>query len=306
MRVNVSALDDPPTGGASGAPAPRKESPCFPRNPPRPSAPPCPPSARRSGRSPSGSTRGCSRTTRSCCGTCSTAGTRPAAAQRRPWPASIAAFAAVLVERPERGPTRCWPGSPTSTPHSASPPTSTRSCTSTCSRAIAEVLGDAVTPEVAAAWDEVYWLMANALIALEARCTTERGLGGGTGGTGGRGAPARGDRRRGLLPAASGRRRNPRRSGRAVRQRPGRAARRGAPDPAVQPDLRPGRRGAPDHRQARSAARGRPGRRGVRTSCTTPCGPGEDAAVSAPFGDLVLDAAGGRRRRCCWPRRGSA
>src|SRR5690348_1809709 len=27
-------------------------------------------------------------------------------------------------------------------------------------RAIGEVLGDAVTPEVAAAWDEVYWLMA--------------------------------------------------------------------------------------------------------------------------------------------------
>ncbi|MCZ2526556.1 globin domain-containing protein [Streptomyces sp. HB2AG] len=36
-------------------------------------------------------------------------------------------------------------------------------------RAIAEVLGEAVTPEVAAAWDEVYWLMAGALISLEAR-----------------------------------------------------------------------------------------------------------------------------------------
>ena len=36
--------------------------------------------------------------------------------------------------------------------------------------AIADVLGDAVTPEVAAAWDEVYWLMAYALIH------TERGL----------------------------------------------------------------------------------------------------------------------------------
>ncbi|WP_405014332.1 globin domain-containing protein [Kitasatospora sp. NBC_01539] len=33
--------------------------------------------------------------------------------------------------------------------------------------AIVDVLGEAVTPEVAAAWDEVYWLMANALIALE-------------------------------------------------------------------------------------------------------------------------------------------
>ncbi|MGW2564559.1 globin domain-containing protein [Streptomyces sp. NPDC001514] len=42
--------------------------------------------------------------------------------------------------------------------------------------AIADVLGDAVTPEVAAAWDEVYWLMANALIALEARLYEEAGV----------------------------------------------------------------------------------------------------------------------------------
>ncbi|MBM7457947.1 globin domain-containing protein [Rhodococcus coprophilus] len=34
--------------------------------------------------------------------------------------------------------------------------------------AIVEVLGEAVTPEVASAWDELYWLMANTLIALEA------------------------------------------------------------------------------------------------------------------------------------------
>ncbi|MFI2721984.1 globin domain-containing protein [Streptomyces collinus] len=40
-------------------------------------------------------------------------------------------------------------------------------------RAIGDVLGDAVTPEVAAAWDEVYWLMAGALIALEARLYLE-------------------------------------------------------------------------------------------------------------------------------------
>jgi ferredoxin-NADP reductase len=31
------------------------------------------------------------------------------------------------------------------------------------------VLGDAVTPEVAAAWDEVYWLFATQLVAEEAR-----------------------------------------------------------------------------------------------------------------------------------------
>ncbi|MEU0226968.1 globin domain-containing protein [Streptomyces sp. NPDC006284] len=42
--------------------------------------------------------------------------------------------------------------------------------------AIAEVLGDAVTPEVAAAWDEVYWLMAHALVALETRLYREAGV----------------------------------------------------------------------------------------------------------------------------------
>ncbi|WP_431955719.1 globin domain-containing protein [Nocardia lijiangensis] len=35
-------------------------------------------------------------------------------------------------------------------------------------QAIVEVLGDAVTAEVAAAWDEVYWLMAETLISMEA------------------------------------------------------------------------------------------------------------------------------------------
>ncbi|MBR7833690.1 hemin transporter [Actinospica durhamensis] len=42
--------------------------------------------------------------------------------------------------------------------------------------AIAEVLGGAVTPEVAAAWDEVYWLMAESLIALEAGLYREAGV----------------------------------------------------------------------------------------------------------------------------------
>jgi nitric oxide dioxygenase len=41
--------------------------------------------------------------------------------------------------------------------------------------AIADVLGDAVTPEVAAAWSEVYWLLAHALIAIEKRLYAEHG-----------------------------------------------------------------------------------------------------------------------------------
>jgi nitric oxide dioxygenase len=39
--------------------------------------------------------------------------------------------------------------------------------------AVGEVLGEAVTPEVAAAWDEVYWLFAVELIAAEARLYVE-------------------------------------------------------------------------------------------------------------------------------------
>ncbi|HEX6247339.1 MAG TPA: globin domain-containing protein [Nocardioidaceae bacterium] len=42
--------------------------------------------------------------------------------------------------------------------------------------AVGEVLGDAVTPEVAQAWDEVYWLFAVQLIAEEARLYTLAGV----------------------------------------------------------------------------------------------------------------------------------
>lgn len=42
--------------------------------------------------------------------------------------------------------------------------------------AVGEVLGDAVTPEVAVAWNEVYWLLACELIAREARLYTVAGI----------------------------------------------------------------------------------------------------------------------------------
>lgn len=43
-------------------------------------------------------------------------------------------------------------------------------------RAVADVLGDAVTPEVAEAWSEVYWLFAMQLGALEARLYQQSGV----------------------------------------------------------------------------------------------------------------------------------
>jgi nitric oxide dioxygenase len=42
--------------------------------------------------------------------------------------------------------------------------------------AVGKTLGDAVTPAVAAAWDEVYWLFAARLIGREARFYAEAGV----------------------------------------------------------------------------------------------------------------------------------
>jgi nitric oxide dioxygenase len=42
--------------------------------------------------------------------------------------------------------------------------------------AIADVPGDAVTPDVAAAWDEVYWLMAYTLTHVERGLHGARGV----------------------------------------------------------------------------------------------------------------------------------
>jgi nitric oxide dioxygenase len=43
-------------------------------------------------------------------------------------------------------------------------------------KAVGTVLGDAVTPEIARAWDEVYWLFATQLIAEESRLYTRAGV----------------------------------------------------------------------------------------------------------------------------------
>lgn len=90
-------------------------------------------------------------------------------AQREALAGSVAAFATLLVERPDERPDAIL----SRIAHKHVSLGITADKYTLVGRhllaAIAEVLGDAVTPQVAAAWDEVYWLMANSLIALEAR-----------------------------------------------------------------------------------------------------------------------------------------
>ncbi|MFI0820926.1 globin domain-containing protein [Streptomyces sp. NPDC021098] len=108
-------------------------------------------------------------------------GNQAAGVQRQALAGSIAAFATALVEHPDVRPdtmlTRIAHKHASLGVSPAQYPLVHRHL----SAAIAEVLGDAVTEEVAATWDEVYWLMANALIEIERRLYAEQGvLAGGT------------------------------------------------------------------------------------------------------------------------------
>ncbi|WP_055590446.1 globin domain-containing protein [Streptacidiphilus griseoplanus] len=95
--------------------------------------------------------------------------------QRKALAGSIAAFAGMLLERPDSRPDAML--ARIANKHASLGITSDqyKVVHTHLFAAIAEVLGDAVTPEVASAWDEVYWLMANALIAAEARLYQEAG-----------------------------------------------------------------------------------------------------------------------------------
>ncbi|MCX5399667.1 globin domain-containing protein [Streptomyces sp. NBC_00102] len=103
-------------------------------------------------------------------------GNQAAATQQRALAGSIAAFATMLVEHPDARPDVML--SRIAHKHASLGVTAAQYevVHTHLFAAIAEVLGDAVTPEVAAAWDEVYWLMANALIAVEDRLYAERGV----------------------------------------------------------------------------------------------------------------------------------
>ncbi|WP_030735988.1 globin domain-containing protein [Streptomyces griseus] len=96
--------------------------------------------------------------------------------QRRALAGSIAAFATALVEHPDTRPDVMLERIAHKHASLGVTPDQYEVVHTHLFAAIADVLGDAVTPEVAEAWDEVYWLMANALIAVETRLYARRGV----------------------------------------------------------------------------------------------------------------------------------
>ncbi|GGN84697.1 hemin transporter [Streptomyces albiflavescens] len=105
-------------------------------------------------------------------------GNQAAGTQRRALAGSIAAFATYLVDRPDERPDAMLQRIAHKHASLGIAPEQYEVVHEHLFAAIAEILGDAVTPEVAAAWTEVYWLMANALIAIERRLYEGRGGGG--------------------------------------------------------------------------------------------------------------------------------
>ncbi|MGP3634683.1 globin domain-containing protein [Streptomyces sp. 24-1644] len=103
-------------------------------------------------------------------------GNQASGAQRQALAGSIAAFATHLVEHPDTRPDVML--NRIAHKHASLGVTAAqyKVVHTHLFAAIAEVLGDAVTPEVAAAWDEVYWLMANALVAIEERLYAQQGV----------------------------------------------------------------------------------------------------------------------------------
>ncbi|MEU6708459.1 globin domain-containing protein [Streptomyces wuyuanensis] len=159
--------------------------------------------------------------------------------------------------------------------------------------AIADVLGDAVTDEVAAAWDEVYWLMANALIAVETRLYQEAGA-------------AEGEVWR-PMEITERRRETPDVVSFVLRPRDGRPAGSFRPGQyvSVQVELADGARqirqyslsaspGRPEWRISVKRVRGTAGPDGeVSSWLHEHAHPGDVLTVSMPFGDLVLPEGDG-------------
>ncbi|MFR9791528.1 globin domain-containing protein [Streptomyces sp. MB22_4] len=102
-------------------------------------------------------------------------GNQASGAQKSALAGSIAAFAGYLVEHPDERPDAMLSRIAHKHASLGVVPEQYPIVHEHLFAAIAEILGEAVTPEVAAAWTEVYWLMANALIAIEKRLYEESG-----------------------------------------------------------------------------------------------------------------------------------
>ena len=89
---------------------------------------------------------------------------------------SVAAFASTLVKTPEQVPEKLLSRIAHKHASLGIRPDQYQVVHDNLMWAIVDVLGDAVTPQVAAAWDEVYWLMANALINQERGLYSARGV----------------------------------------------------------------------------------------------------------------------------------
>ncbi|MEU6244585.1 globin domain-containing protein [Streptomyces sp. NPDC047024] len=95
--------------------------------------------------------------------------------QQKALAGSVAAFATALVESPERVPGHLLSRIAHKHASLGIRPDQYQIVHDHLMWAIGDVLGEAVTPEVAAAWDEVYWLMADSLINEERGLYSARG-----------------------------------------------------------------------------------------------------------------------------------
>src|SRR5215471_10853676 len=89
---------------------------------------------------------------------------------------AVAAFATALVNTPDRLPENLLARIAQKHASLGIQPEQYQIVHDNLMSAIAEVLGDAVTPDIAAAWDEVYWLMSYTLIHVERGLYSARGV----------------------------------------------------------------------------------------------------------------------------------